>query len=163
MERTLNPEHEKTRKLQKSKSMEFLKAKLLSRKSSTKSQVQPVLQVRILWKRSFFDSLRFHLQEKLTQKSWEIFAKRQFLNDRIDQNTNFAKLLFSRIEVLQNCSAYLCFSFSFERKCERLERITFSQNPNLQQQQKQQHNHGPLDPRLFQHIHGAPSSPRQQM
>ena len=70
MERTLNPEHEKTRKLQKSKSMEFLKAKLLSRKSSTKSQVQPV---------------------------------------------------------------------------------------------QQQHNHGPLDPRLFQHVH-APSSPsRQQM
>ena len=42
MERILNPEHEKTRKLQKSKSMEFLKAKLLSRKSSTKSQVQPL-------------------------------------------------------------------------------------------------------------------------
>ena len=72
MERILNPENEKTRKLQKSKSMEFLKAKLLSRKSSTKSQVQPV-------------------------------------------------------------------------------------------QQQQQHNHGPLDPRLFQHVH-APSSPsRQQM
>ena len=68
MERTLNPEHEKTRKLQKSKSMEFLKAKLLSRKSSTKSQVQPALQVWILWKRSSFDSLRFWMRATLTQK-----------------------------------------------------------------------------------------------
>ena len=39
VERMIEPE--KPRKLQKSKSMEFLKAKLLSRKSSTKSQVQP--------------------------------------------------------------------------------------------------------------------------
>ena len=78
MERIINPETEKTRKLQKSKSMEFLKAKLLSRKSSTKSQVQHGVQ---------------------------------------------------------------------------------GSNPG---QQQQQHNHGPLDPRLFQHIH-APSSPRQKM
>jgi hypothetical protein len=69
MERTLNPEHEKTRKLQKSKSMEFLKAKLLSRKSSTKSQVQPVLQVWILSKINYLDSQIFSARETDTIKA----------------------------------------------------------------------------------------------
>lgn len=44
VDRFLNHDEQQTKKLQKSKSMEFLKAKLLSRKPSTKSQVQPVVQ-----------------------------------------------------------------------------------------------------------------------
>ena len=57
------------------------------------------------------------------------FAKLQFLNWLKHQFCQISKcqmaifcityICYSRIEVLQNCSAFLCQFISFERKCER--------------------------------------------
>ena len=67
------------------------------------------------------NSLRFTSQQ--TYKKLSQFAKLKIYNDRIDQNTNFAKVsnaffcttVNSRIEVLQNCSPFFCVRFSGER------------------------------------------------
>ena len=87
----------------------------------------------------------FLSREKLTQK-WhepkaEQLLKLQFLNDKIDQSTNFAKLpcakwlFLYKLQVIYNYSAfgciYFCISFSHERKCERIERKYKTQNPLL--------------------------------
>ena len=67
------------------------------------------------------------------------FAKLQFLDDKIDQNTNFAKCFFlynwnfiiHKLKFCKIAQLFLFVSFSRERKYERIERISFSQNPNL--------------------------------
>ena len=81
----------------------------------------------------------FSLTQKWLQPKAEQFAKIQFLNDKIHQNTDFAKWLFlyivyviCTIRPVYNCSAfgssYLCVSFSLERKSERIERKLKTQN-----------------------------------
>ena len=81
----------------------------------------------------------FLSREKLTQK-WqkskvEQFSKLQFLNDKIDQNTNFSqlsnakRLFLNNLQVTYNCSAFgvfSCVSFSRERKFERIERKIYN-------------------------------------
>ena len=69
-------------------------------------------------------------QKKSCHRNWRNkklnnFAKLQFWDAKIDQNTNFAKLpsaklrfcksYHSRIKVLQSCTAFYCVSFSGER------------------------------------------------
>ena len=59
-----------------------------------------------------------------TKKSWAILEKTSNLNDKIEQNSNFAKWLFcisvnchhSKIEVLHNCSAFFTCQFLWGEK-----------------------------------------------
>ena len=87
------------------------------------------------WKIDSLVKSNFSLPSK-NEKKLSNFAKPLFLVDKINQNTNFAKLplakcflYYSRIEVFQNCSAALfCLSFSRERKMCGNERIYVLKN-----------------------------------
>ena len=105
-------------------------------------------QVGILWKEYYIKSLGFFFfREKLTQKiaenvcknsifEWlklQFFKKKSFGTWQIGQ-PKFGH--HSGIEVLQNCSATLCVSFSRERKSERIERIFFLKIPTTVHREK---------------------------
>ena len=61
----------------------------------------------------------------------EQFARFQFLNDKIDQNTNFDKAIYNYSAF--DCS-YFTVRFSLKRKSERIEKKIKKQNPNLKRQ-----------------------------
>ena len=92
-------------------------------------------EVGILWKKILSILSDFLSWKQLTQKKVSHFSKIQFLNYKIAKcrmayfginvNFNIQRFKFLKIVLL------FCFSFSKERKSERIERDFFSQNPNL--------------------------------
>ena len=81
----------------------------------------------------------FKLQLFTTGQKLKRLTKLQFLNIKIDQNTNFAKLQMpdcyfcTSLQVVYNCSgfgcSYFCVTFSHERNSELIERKFKTQNP----------------------------------
>ena len=101
-----------------------------------RSNIQNVLltKVRIICFLFSLNSIKFSLTRETDTKKLSNFARLQFLNDKNDQNTIFLKFTnsffvqvianfySSKIEILQNCSAFGGVSFYRERKSKKIER-----------------------------------------